>query len=66
MVGVRQDRAEQLVADGQEATLIKEVLARYRAIAAQSDFVLRGVRLVVSGGTAIAADGDHSAVACAT
>jgi phosphate acetyltransferase len=40
MVGVSQDRAEQLVADGQEATLIKEVLARYRAIAAESDFVL--------------------------
>ena len=40
MVGVSQDRAEQLVADGQEGTLIKEVLARYRAIAAKSDFVL--------------------------
>ena len=29
-------------------------------IAAQSDFVLRGVRFVASGGTAISADGDHS------
>lgn len=29
-------------------------------IAAQSDFTLRGVRFVAAGGTAIAADGDHS------
>lgn len=29
-------------------------------IAAQSNFVLRGVRFVASGGTAIAADGNHS------
>ncbi|TWT94826.1 Phosphate acetyltransferase [Botrimarina colliarenosi] len=40
MVGVNLNRAEQLVAEGQEATLIKEVLARFRACAAEVDFVL--------------------------
>lgn len=40
MVGVGLDRAEQLIADGKESLLFKEVLDRYRAVAAESDFVL--------------------------
>lgn len=40
MVGVSLDRAEQLIADGAESILFKEVLDRYRAVAAEADFVL--------------------------
>lgn len=40
MVGVQLDRAEQLIADGQEAVLFKEVLDRYRALSAEADFVV--------------------------
>lgn len=40
MVGVSLSRAEQLVAEGHEDELFKEVLTRFRALAAESDFVL--------------------------
>ncbi|TWT47468.1 phosphate acetyltransferase [Botrimarina hoheduenensis] len=40
MVGVSLDRAEQLVAEGHEDELFKEVLARFRTLARHSDFVV--------------------------